>query len=220
MYSKDFLPIYNAFIKFAHILWEATKRTINLTENKSLTRFFQVKAIPLALWNACDHVLQLNSKETHIADSVNTAADFLSGLEHKFTEKIRLKIMEDIQTTPLEVTKTSLDVDEEEKFFFTQADNKNESEELTLHWKEQSWQIAREWVAKGEPSSFKTIVYELKKIGGNTTSYFLIGMKANVQIRVEQNVDIVLKKTQQKFLDPVNDEGHLTTDTTDRRHRI
>ena len=43
IYSKDFLAIYIAFLEFAHILWEATKPTIVLTDNKSVTRFFQTK---------------------------------------------------------------------------------------------------------------------------------------------------------------------------------
>ena len=101
IYSKEFLAIYMAFLEFAHILWEATKPTIVLTDNKSVTRFFQTKAIPPALWNACHYVLQLNFKIAHIAGSVNTAAEFLSRLELKVTEKIHLKISEDIHTTPL-----------------------------------------------------------------------------------------------------------------------
>ena len=89
-----------AFLGFAHILWEATKPTIVLTDNKSVTRFFQTKAILPALWSACDYVLKYNCKTAHIAGSVDIAADFLSRLELKVTEKIRLKIREDIQTTP------------------------------------------------------------------------------------------------------------------------
>ena len=81
-----------AILEIAHILWEATKPTIVLTDNKSVTRFFQTKAIPPALWNACDYLLQFNVKIAHIARSVNTAADFLSRLEIKVTEKISLKI--------------------------------------------------------------------------------------------------------------------------------
>ena len=54
IYSKEFLAIYMAFLEFAHIFWEATKPTIVLTDNKSVTRFFQTKAIPPTLWNACD----------------------------------------------------------------------------------------------------------------------------------------------------------------------
>ena len=100
IHSKEFLAIYMAFPEFAHILWESTKPTIVLTDNKSVTRFFQTKAIPPALWNACDYVLQFNFKIAHIAGSVNTAAYFLSRLELKVTEKIRLTIREDIHTTP------------------------------------------------------------------------------------------------------------------------
>ena len=81
IYSKDFVAIYMEFLEFAHILWEATKPTIVLTDNKSVTRFFQTKAIPPTLWNACDYVLQFKFKIAHIAGSVNTAADILSRLE-------------------------------------------------------------------------------------------------------------------------------------------
>ena len=124
-----------AILEFAHILWEATKPTIVLTDNKSVTRFFQTNAIPPALWNACDYVLQINFKIAHIAGSVNTAADCFSRLEFKITEKIRLKISEDIHTTLFEVTISSSDVADEEQFFFTHADDTNESEEQTLERK-------------------------------------------------------------------------------------
>ena len=116
IYSKEFLAIYMAFLVFAHILWEAIKPTIVLTDNQSVTRFFQTKAIPPALWNACDYVLQFNFNTAHIAGSVNTAADFLSRLELKVTEKLRLKIREDIHTTPIEVTTSSSDVADEKNF--------------------------------------------------------------------------------------------------------
>ena len=56
IYSKEILAIYMAFLEFAHILREATKPTIVLTDIKSVTRFFQTKAIPSAFWNACDYV--------------------------------------------------------------------------------------------------------------------------------------------------------------------
>ena len=61
----------------------------------------------------------LTSKKAHIAGSVNTAAEFLSRLELKVTEKIRLKIREDIQTTPIEVTTSSSDVAHEEQLLLT-----------------------------------------------------------------------------------------------------
>ena len=46
IHSKEFLAIYMEFLEFAHILWETSKPTIVLTDNKSVTRFFQTKAIP------------------------------------------------------------------------------------------------------------------------------------------------------------------------------
>ena len=136
IYSKQFLAIYMAFLEFAHILWEATQPTIVLTDNKSVTRFFQTKAIPTTLWNACDYVLQFNFKIAHIVGSVNTAAGFLSSLKPKVTEKIRLKIREDIHTTPIEVTTSSSDVADGEKLLFTHADDGIESEEQTLERKD------------------------------------------------------------------------------------
>ena len=150
IYSKEFLAIYMAFHELAHILWEATKPTIVLTDNKSVTRFFQTKTIPPALWNACDYVLPLNFRIAHIAGSVNTAADFLSRLEIKVTEKIRLKIREDIHTTLFEVTTASSDVADEEQIFFTHADDGKESQEQTLERKEQSRQNAKQWAANEE----------------------------------------------------------------------
>ena len=156
LYSKEFPAIYMAFLEFVHILWEATKPTIVLTDNKSVTRFFQTNAIPPALWNACDYVLQFNFKIGHIAGSVNTAADFLSRLEVKVTEKIRLKIREDIHTTPIEVTTSSSDVADEDQIFFTHADDAKETEEQTLGRKEQSRQNAKQWAANDESPVLRT----------------------------------------------------------------
>ena len=45
IYSKENLAIYIANLELAHILWESTKPTIFLTDNKSAARFFQTKAI-------------------------------------------------------------------------------------------------------------------------------------------------------------------------------
>ena len=141
------------FLKFAHILWEATKPTIILRDNKSVARFFKTKAIPPALWNACDYVLQFTFEMAHIAGSVNTAADFLSRLDFKVTEKIRLKIREDIPTIPIKVTTSSSDVAVEEQSFFTQADNNDESQEQTLERRQHSEQNAKQWAINEEPPS-------------------------------------------------------------------
>ena len=80
---------------------------------------------------------QFNFQIAHITGSIHTAADFLSILELKVTEKIRLKNREDIQTTPIGVTTSSPDVADEEHFFFTQAENEDGSEQQTLERKEE-----------------------------------------------------------------------------------
>ena len=202
-----------AFLEFAHILWETSKLTIVLTDNKSVTRFFQTKAIPPSPWNACDYVLQFNFKIAHIAGSVNTAADFLSRLELKVTEKIHLKIREDVQTTPIEVSTSSSDVADEEQFFFTQSESQDETEEQTLQRKEQSQKKAAEWVINQEPSSMKPSIKEFTKIAGNVTSYSINGIKASAQILVEQDADLVLKNLKLKTLGQPHDDVLLATDS-------
>ena len=219
IYSKEFLAIYMAFLEFAHILWEATKPTIVLTDNKSVTRFFQTKAIPPSLWNACDYVLQLNFKIAHIAGSVNTAADFLSRLELKVTEKNCLKIREDVQTTPIEVTTSSSDVADEEQVFFTHTNDQDETEEQILQRKEQSRKKAVEWVANQEQSSLKPSIKAFTKIDGNTTAYCFHGIKANARIRVEQDADLVLKNLKLKILVQPHDDVLLTADRRFKHHK-
>ena len=113
-------------------------------------------------------MLQFNFKIAHFAGSVNTAANFLSRLELNVTEKIGLKILEDVQTTPIEVIYSSSDVAVEEQFFSTQADNKDESEQETLGRKEQSRQNPKQWASNEETSDLKTIVKQFTKIDGNT----------------------------------------------------
>ena len=219
IYSKEFLAIYMAFLEFAHILWEAPKPTIVLTDNKSVTRFFQTKAIPTTLWNACDYVLQFNFKIAHIAGSVNTAADFLSRLELKVTERIRLKIREDIHTTPFEVTTSSSDVADDEQFFFTHADDSNESVKQTLERKKQSKRNAKQWAANEESPVLKTSVKEFTRTDGSTTSYSINGIKANARIRVEQDVDLALKNMKFKILGQPYDEVLIMTDSRYKNYK-
>ena len=78
IYAKEFLAICKAFKEFGHIFWGATKPVIIMTDNKSVTRFFQTKRIPPTFWKACDFVLQFNFTIAHIPGKMNTAADFLS----------------------------------------------------------------------------------------------------------------------------------------------
>ena len=212
IYSKESLAIYMEFLEFAHNLWETSKSTIVLTENKSVTRFFQTKASPPSLWNACDYVRQFSFKIVHFAGPVNTAADFLSRLELKVTEKIYLKIREDVQTSHKEVSTSSSDVADEEQFFFTQPDSQYKTEEQNPQRKKQSQKNAAEWVVNQELSSLKPSIKEFTKIDGNTTAYSLHGIKANARIRVEQDADLVLKNLKLKILGQPHDDVLLATD--------
>ena len=212
IYSKEFLAIHMAFLQCAHILWEASKPTIVLTGTERVTRFFQTKAIPPSMWNACDYVLHFNFRLALIAGSVNTAADFLSILELKVTEKIHLEIREDVHTTPIEMKTSSSDVADEEQFFFTQVDGQHETEEQILQTKKQSQKKATEWVVNQEPSSMEPSIQKFTKIDGNTTSYSINGIQANAQMGVAQNADLVLKNLKLEIFGQPQDNVPLTTD--------
>ena len=147
-----------------------------------------------------------------IAGSVNAAADFLSRWELKVTEKIHLKIREDVRATTIEVSTSSSDVADEEQFFFKQSDSQDETEEQILQRKEQSQKNAAEWVANQELSSLKPSIKEFTKIDGNTTSYSINGIKASARIRVEQDADLVLKSLKLKILGQPHDDVLLATD--------
>ena len=58
----------------------------------------------------------------------------------------------------------------------------------------------------------KSSIKEFTQINKNTTSYFMNGIKAMAQKRVEQDADLVLKNIKCKKLGPPHDELLLTTD--------
>ena len=143
---------------------------------------------------------------------MNTAADFHSRSDLKVTEKIRLKIRQDVQTTLIGVTTSSSDVADEELFFFAQVDGEDETEQQTLESKEQSRKKETEWVAHEEPFSMKPSIKEFTKIAGNTKAYSIHGIEANARIRIEQDVDLVLKNIKLKILGQPYDEVLLAAD--------
>ena len=164
-------------------------------------------------------MLQFNFKIAHIAGSVNTATGFLSRLEPNVTEKIRLKISEDVQPRPIEVTTSSSDVADEEQFFFTQAGCEDEIKEQTLERREQSRKKSTEWLTHEEPYSMKPSIREFTKIDRNNTSYSTHGIKANAWIRVEQDVHLVLKNLKLKKLDQPYEKVLLTTDSLFKHYK-
>ena len=117
------------------------------------------------------------------------------------------------------MTTSSSDVADEEQIFFTSADDSKESEEQTLERKEQSRQNAKQWAANEELLALKTSVKEFTKIDGNTTSYSMNGIKANARIRVEQDVDLVLKNLKLKILGQPFDEVLIMTDSRYKNYK-
>ena len=91
IYAKEFLAVHFAFDTFAHILWGSTKPVLVLTDNRSLTRFFQAKTIPSSLWTCVDHVLNFNFVLGHIPGKANAAADYLSRIHVHPHTKLELR---------------------------------------------------------------------------------------------------------------------------------
>ena len=118
IYAKEFLAISFAFKEYGHIFWGAPKPVIILTDKKAVTRFFQTKIVPPALWNPYDYVIQFNFVISHIPGAQNTAADYLSRLEADPKDKLVMKSREDVQTVPIEINVQSAGVSQEEKSFY------------------------------------------------------------------------------------------------------
>ena len=93
IYSKEFLATNLAFLEFAYFFIGRNK-----TNHRSHRQQINHMILPdeSNFTRVLENVLQLTFKIAHFSGSVNTAADFLSRLELKVTEKIRLKIREDI----------------------------------------------------------------------------------------------------------------------------
>ena len=85
VYNKEFLALYFALDRFAHLIWAATKAVLVFTDKRSLTQFFQSKSIHPSLWNCLDRVLSFNILLAHIPGKANSAADFFHPCEQILT---------------------------------------------------------------------------------------------------------------------------------------
>ena len=70
-----------------------------------------------------------------------------------------------------------------------------------------------------ETAVSKTSVKEFTKIDENNTSFSINGSKANARIRVEQDVDLVLKNMKLKILGQPHDELLMMTDSRYKKHK-
>ena len=76
IYVKEFLCVQYAIETYEHYIWGVSnKPMIVLTDNKSVTRFFQAKWLPGENWKAVDYVLSFNFVLCHIPSKTNAAAD-------------------------------------------------------------------------------------------------------------------------------------------------
>ena len=203
IYAKEFLAIYYAFKEFGHIFWGTPKPVIILTDNKSVTRFFQTKIIPPPLWNACDFVIQFNFTIAHIPGKNNTAADYLSRMETDPTEKLVLKIRADVETQPIEVNVQSAGVSEEEQVFFTEEDNETE---------EQIWERKKQ--SKAGLKVDETVI-QIDTISENVVdeiTNFTQKLRRTNQILLEQSKDPILLHLKAKIQNEEYSEEILQQD--------
>ena len=122
------MAIFYAFKEFGYLFWGTPKPINILTDNKSVTRFFQTTIIPQPLWNAFYYMIQFSYTIAHISGKNNTAADYLSRVELDPNKKLILKIREDVETRSIEVNVQSANVSEEAQVFFTEEEDETEKQ--------------------------------------------------------------------------------------------
>ena len=191
IYAREFLAIYFAIKEFGHNFWGAPKLVIILTDNKAVTRFFQTKIVPPALWNACDYVIQFSFVIAHIPGAQNTAVDYLSRLEADPKDKLVMKIREDVQTVPIEINVQYAGVSQEEQIFYTNDDDETE---------EQYW--ARKEAIRKHPAIDEHTV-TIQTLSTNLTKQqhdIQLRLRKSNQIIIEQSKDAVLQQLRAKLL--------------------
>ena len=209
IYAKEFLSKYFAFVKFGHLMWGSTFPVIVFTDNRSVTRFFQTKMIPPALWNACDYVLQNNFVIAHVAGSMITAAGVLSRTEVDPKEKLEMTIRNDIRTKAIEVNIQSSGIVEEERIYILPDDEIDENQ----LWEEK--QNVRKQAQTETHNDPKNAVSELQHFHKPTTGLISVSsgyFRDNARIRLEQNDDIVLRNLRAKIEGEPFDENALASD--------
>ena len=107
IYYKEFLGLYFAPDHFSHFLWGTEKPVIVLTDNRSLTSFFQAKTVPPSSWNCLDRLLSFNLVIAHIPGKINYAADFLSRVQTDPAQTLELKLTDKIPIREIEVETTA-----------------------------------------------------------------------------------------------------------------
>ena len=79
------------------------KTRIVLTDNKSLTNFFQSKSLHPSLWNFLDRIIAYNIVLAHTAGKANAVADFLSRMKTDSNESLELRLVDSIPMKQIEI---------------------------------------------------------------------------------------------------------------------
>ena len=198
IYCKELLAIYLASLEYCHILWDKTLPTLVMTDNRSVTRFFQTKAIPRTLWNARGYVLHFNFPIKTVAETQNTAADFLSRIDLDPKESVELKITDGITIRPIQVNLQSTDVADEVQLFFLPDETTETEDEIFLQQN-------------------KLHIKGTTPIPINKASYTFRAIKDDARIKVEQDTDLVIKATKRKLRCKDYDKHLLQTDLKVKR---
>ena len=191
-------------------MWGSTFPVIVFTDNRSVTRFFQAKLIPPALWNACDYVLQYNFVIAHVAGSMNTAADFLSRTEVNPVEKLELTIRNDIHTKAIEVNIQSSGILEEEQIYILPDDELDENQ---LWQEKQNIRDQAQIETHKEPENNITELQHFHKPTSGLNTCSEGHFRDNAKIRLEQNNAIVLRNLRAKIEGHPFDEHELASDS-------
>ena len=100
---KKFLALYFALDHFAQFIWGATKPVLVLTDNRSLTQFFQSESIHPSLWNCLDRVLSFNILFAHIPRKANSAPNFLPRMQTDPKLALQIKLLHHVAFREIEI---------------------------------------------------------------------------------------------------------------------
>ena len=84
-----------------------TSQLFLLTDNKSVTKFFQVKFVTGNLWNAVDYILSFNFVIGHIPGKANGAANCFSRIILNPATKMRLNLENQIPVRKIDILKNT-----------------------------------------------------------------------------------------------------------------
>ena len=102
--AKEFLGNQLDFQTFEHYVWGVSdKPIIVLTDNKSVTFFFQTERMPGNLWNAVDFVLSFDFVLGHFSGKANAAAEYLPRIYRDPDTKLKFKLNDRIPVHDIEI---------------------------------------------------------------------------------------------------------------------